>query len=83
MCCIFGFLLDCKLKLTLKFEETQKNINFQTLAIVFLAGANRINIFSVGYLIGSFIFLWQVSASTLFQDLSNICSILCRQMFRR
>ncbi|KAK9732190.1 Piezo [Popillia japonica] len=32
-----------------------------TLAIVFLAGANRVNLFSVGYLIGSFIFLWQGS----------------------
>lgn len=30
-----------------------------TLAIVFLAGTARVNIFSVGYLIGSFIFLWQ------------------------
>lgn len=30
-----------------------------TLAIVFLAGTNRVNIFSVGYLIGSFVFLWQ------------------------
>lgn len=30
-----------------------------TLAVVFLAGTNRVNIFSVGYLIGSFIFLWQ------------------------
>lgn len=30
-----------------------------TLAIVFLAGTNRVNIFSLGYLIGSFIFLWQ------------------------
>uniref|UniRef100_A0A1L8DF30 Putative piezo-type mechanosensitive ion channel component isoform x14 n=1 Tax=Nyssomyia neivai TaxID=330878 RepID=A0A1L8DF30_9DIPT len=31
------------------------------LAIVFLAGANRVNLFSVGYLIGSFTFLWQGS----------------------
>lgn len=30
-----------------------------TLAVVFLAGTNRVNIFSIGYLIGSFIFLWQ------------------------
>lgn len=30
-----------------------------TLAIVFLAGTNHMNIFSIGYLIGSFIFLWQ------------------------
>lgn len=30
-----------------------------TLAVVFLAGTNRINIFSIGYLIGSFVFLWQ------------------------
>ncbi|KAK9510545.1 hypothetical protein O3M35_005299 [Rhynocoris fuscipes] len=30
-----------------------------TLAIVFLAGTNRVNIFSLGYLIGAFIFLWQ------------------------
>ncbi|XP_065164464.1 piezo-type mechanosensitive ion channel component isoform X3 [Atheta coriaria] len=29
-----------------------------TLAIVFLAGTNRVNIFSLGYLIGSFYFLW-------------------------
>lgn len=30
-----------------------------TLAIVFLSGSRHINIFSIGYLIGSFIFLWQ------------------------
>ncbi|KAL1124046.1 hypothetical protein AAG570_001816 [Ranatra chinensis] len=30
-----------------------------TLAIVFLAGTNRVNLFSLGYLIGAFIFLWQ------------------------
>lgn len=30
-----------------------------TLAIVFLAGTNRVNLFSIGYLIGSFAFLWQ------------------------
>ncbi|KAJ8961208.1 hypothetical protein NQ318_008891 [Aromia moschata] len=32
-----------------------------TLAIVFLAGTNRVNIFSVGYLIGAFVFLWHGS----------------------
>ncbi|KAJ8911745.1 hypothetical protein NQ315_003645 [Exocentrus adspersus] len=32
-----------------------------TLAIVFLAGTNRVNIFSIGYLIGAFIFLWHGS----------------------
>uniref|UniRef100_A0A1B0DRJ2 Uncharacterized protein n=1 Tax=Phlebotomus papatasi TaxID=29031 RepID=A0A1B0DRJ2_PHLPP len=31
------------------------------LAIVFLTGANRVNLFSVGYLVGSFTFLWQGS----------------------
>lgn len=30
-----------------------------TLAISFLAGTNRVNLFSIGYLVGSFIFLWQ------------------------
>lgn len=30
-----------------------------TLALVFLAGTNRVSIFSVGYLIGAFVFLWQ------------------------
>uniref|UniRef100_A0A336MKE4 CSON001936 protein n=1 Tax=Culicoides sonorensis TaxID=179676 RepID=A0A336MKE4_CULSO len=30
-----------------------------TLAIVFLAGTNRVNLFSIGYLVGSFTFLWQ------------------------
>lgn len=30
-----------------------------TLAIVFLAGTNRVNLFSIGYLIGAFVFLWQ------------------------
>lgn len=29
-----------------------------TLAVVFLAGTNRVNIFSIGYLMGSFFFLW-------------------------
>lgn len=32
-----------------------------TLAIVFLAGTNRVNLFSIGYLVGAFIFLWQGS----------------------
>ncbi|XP_043288582.1 piezo-type mechanosensitive ion channel component isoform X3 [Venturia canescens] len=32
-----------------------------TLSIMFLAGTNRTNIFSLGYLIGAFIFLWQGS----------------------
>ncbi|XP_018574920.1 piezo-type mechanosensitive ion channel component isoform X3 [Anoplophora glabripennis] len=32
-----------------------------TLAIVFLAGTNRVNIFSIGYLIGAFVFLWHGS----------------------
>ncbi|XP_044597083.1 piezo-type mechanosensitive ion channel component isoform X3 [Cotesia glomerata] len=32
-----------------------------TLSMMFLAGTNRTNIFSLGYLIGSFIFLWQGS----------------------
>lgn len=36
---------------------------WMTLAVVFLAGTNRVNLFSLGYLIGSFIFLWQVSRS--------------------
>lgn len=30
-----------------------------TLAIVFLTGSSHINIYSIGYLIGSFVFLWQ------------------------
>lgn len=30
-----------------------------TLAIVFLAGSRNVNIYSIGYLIGSFVFLWQ------------------------
>lgn len=30
-----------------------------TLAIVFLAGSSHPNIYSIGYLIGSFVFLWQ------------------------
>nr|CAH7742366.1 unnamed protein product [Callosobruchus chinensis] len=32
-----------------------------TLAIVFLAGTNRTNIFSLGYLVGAFVFLWHGS----------------------
>lgn len=31
------------------------------LAIIFLTGTNRVNVFSIGYLIGTFIFLWQGS----------------------
>ncbi|KAL1491500.1 hypothetical protein ABEB36_012089 [Hypothenemus hampei] len=34
---------------------------YVTLAVVFLAGTNRTNLFSVGYLIGAFIFLWEGS----------------------
>ncbi|KAG8229185.1 hypothetical protein J437_LFUL001057, partial [Ladona fulva] len=30
-----------------------------SLAVVFLAGTNRVNLFALGYLAGSFIFLWQ------------------------
>ncbi|XP_049832005.1 piezo-type mechanosensitive ion channel component isoform X1 [Schistocerca gregaria] len=30
-----------------------------SLAVVFLTGTNRVNVFSLGYLCGSFIFLWQ------------------------
>ncbi|RVE48798.1 hypothetical protein evm_006572 [Chilo suppressalis] len=30
-----------------------------SLAIMFMTGTNRVNLFSMGYLIGSFIFLWQ------------------------
>lgn len=41
-----------------------KNIIFSgcywvSLAVTFLAGTNRVSIFSIGYLVGSFIFLWQ------------------------
>ncbi|XP_049822868.1 piezo-type mechanosensitive ion channel component isoform X3 [Aethina tumida] len=32
-----------------------------TMAVMFLAGTNRVNIFSIGYLLGAFIFLWQGS----------------------
>ncbi|CAH0558079.1 unnamed protein product [Brassicogethes aeneus] len=32
-----------------------------TLAVMFLAGTNRVNVFSIGYLLGAFIFLWQGS----------------------
>lgn len=32
-----------------------------TLAIMFLAGTNRVNLFSLGYLIGAFVFLWMGS----------------------
>ncbi|XP_040171398.1 piezo-type mechanosensitive ion channel component isoform X10 [Anopheles arabiensis] len=30
-----------------------------TLAVVFLSGSSRVNLFSIGYLIGAFFFLWQ------------------------
>lgn len=30
-----------------------------TMAVIFLAGTSRVNLFSIGYLIGSFTFLWQ------------------------
>uniref|UniRef100_A0A182NU57 Piezo-type mechanosensitive ion channel component n=1 Tax=Anopheles dirus TaxID=7168 RepID=A0A182NU57_9DIPT len=30
-----------------------------TLAVVFLSGSSRVNLFSIGYLVGAFFFLWQ------------------------
>lgn len=49
---------------TRSYLDVVKRIVFQaflwvTLAVVFLAGTNRVNLFSLGYLIGAFIFLWQ------------------------
>nr|XP_014270454.1 piezo-type mechanosensitive ion channel component isoform X3 [Halyomorpha halys] len=49
---------------TRSYLDVVKRILFQaflwiTLAVVFLAGTNRVNLFSLGYLIGAFIFLWQ------------------------
>lgn len=61
-CAIFlGFYWMVNLIFIKSFGRVSIVIVFQTLAIVFLAGTNRINVFSLGYLIGSFIFLWQVT----------------------
>ncbi|XP_044744035.1 piezo-type mechanosensitive ion channel component isoform X4 [Chrysoperla carnea] len=44
------------------------------LAIIFLTGTNRVNVFSIGYLIGTFIFLWQGSDLFL-RPIANIVKI--------
>lgn len=60
-CAVFlGFFWIVKLSPLIEYSTDSQNEMFQTLATMFLAGTNRINVFSVGYLAGSYIFLWQV-----------------------
>nr|CAD7203169.1 unnamed protein product [Timema douglasi] len=49
---------------TRSWLDVVKRVVFQvslwvTLGLVFLAGTNRVNVFSLGYLVGTFVFLWQ------------------------
>ncbi|XP_063241990.1 piezo-type mechanosensitive ion channel component-like isoform X9 [Bacillus rossius redtenbacheri] len=49
---------------TRSWLDVLKFVTFQiflwvTLGLVFLAGTNRVNVFSIGYLVGTFIFLWR------------------------
>lgn len=64
-----------------------------TLSIMFLAGTKRTNLFSLGYLIGAFVFLWQGSdfylrpVKTILKWWNiligyNIFVIFCKTMFQ-
>ncbi|XP_066250610.1 piezo-type mechanosensitive ion channel component isoform X3 [Euwallacea similis] len=53
------FITYCRSYLDIVKRCVLCSLFYLTLAVVFLAGTNRTNIFSVGYLIGAFLFLWE------------------------
>lgn len=46
-----------------------------TLSIVFIAGTTRVTIFSIGYLFGSFFFLWK-GYSLFFKSMDIVIKLL-------
>ncbi|XP_048520923.1 piezo-type mechanosensitive ion channel component isoform X7 [Dendroctonus ponderosae] len=55
------FITYCRSYLDIAKRCILCSLFYVTLAVVFLAGTNRTNLFSVGYLIGAFLFLWEGS----------------------
>ncbi|KAF2898576.1 hypothetical protein ILUMI_07604, partial [Ignelater luminosus] len=55
------FITYCRSYLDVIKRSLLLSFMWISLAIVFLAGTNRVTLFSIGYLIGTFIFLWQGS----------------------
>ncbi|XP_050309997.1 piezo-type mechanosensitive ion channel component isoform X2 [Anthonomus grandis grandis] len=55
------FITYCRSYLDIAKRCLLCSLFYITLAVVFLAGTNRTNLFSVGYLIGTFLFLWEGS----------------------
>ncbi|KAL3280583.1 hypothetical protein HHI36_003816 [Cryptolaemus montrouzieri] len=55
------FITYCRSYLDVFKRTVLLSMLWLTLAVLFLAGTNRVNIFSIGYLIGAFAFLWQGS----------------------
>ncbi|CAH1133196.1 unnamed protein product [Ceutorhynchus assimilis] len=55
------FITYCRSYLDIAKRCIMCSLFYLTLAAVFLAGTNRTNLFSVGYLIGTFLFLWEGS----------------------
>ncbi|XP_044750779.1 piezo-type mechanosensitive ion channel component isoform X3 [Coccinella septempunctata] len=53
------FITYCRSYLDVFKRAVLLSMLWITLAVLFLAGTNRVNIFSIGYLIGAFVFLWQ------------------------
>ncbi|XP_045471013.1 piezo-type mechanosensitive ion channel component isoform X4 [Harmonia axyridis] len=53
------FITYCRSYLDVFKRAVLLSLLWITLAVLFLAGTNRVNIFSIGYLIGAFVFLWQ------------------------
>ncbi|XP_076270334.1 piezo type mechanosensitive ion channel component isoform X3 [Rhynchophorus ferrugineus] len=55
------FITYCRSYLDIAKRCILCSLFYITLAAVFLAGTNRTNLFSVGYLVGTFLFLWEGS----------------------
>ncbi|XP_030761127.1 piezo-type mechanosensitive ion channel component isoform X3 [Sitophilus oryzae] len=87
------FITYCRSYLDIAKRCILCSLFYATLAAVFLAGTNRTNLFSVGYLIGTFLFLWEGSDMYLrpIKDIIkkwnwllgyNVCVILIKACFQ-